>query len=110
MTTQLISSGDLSGLSDEQRMYLLRAAFGPTLSFRPESTEMISSMIDRRLLSVHGRKQADFPELYITTTGRDLVRAILRDEDAKRASLDLVRGVRWPRGSSVFGRPRVLTQ
>lgn len=85
MTTKLLCSSDFGDLSDQQQMFLLRAAYGPTLCFRPRQTSWLAALMERGLLREHSQDDADFPLLYLTIVGHETVKLILAAENARRA-------------------------
>lgn len=84
MITRLLCSRNLEHLSDQQRMFLLRAAYGPTLTFRPRSTPWLAALLEQGLMREHAQKKVDYPLLYLTVPGFDKAKLILSAEDARR--------------------------
>lgn len=84
MITKLVGSESFEHLSDQQKMFLLRAAYGPTLTFRPRSTPWLAALLDQGLLREHAQAKADYPLLYVTASGADAANLILAAENSRR--------------------------
>jgi hypothetical protein len=82
MTTQL--PGGVARLSEQQESFLLRAAYGPTLTFRPRRTRWLAELLDRGLLREHADLDANFSTLRLTQGGVDATTCILAAADTRR--------------------------
>ena len=89
MITQLLCSINPVDLSDEQRMFLLRAVYGPTLAYQPKRTKWLEALLRKGLLREIAEQGKDFTLLHLTDAGREMATSILTEEKAHRvASFD----------------------
>jgi hypothetical protein len=83
MTTQSLCSKELNHLSDQQEMFLLRAAYGPTLTFEPRRTQWLVELLDHGLVREHADRDVHFSTLRLTLDGWEASKCILAAANAR---------------------------